>query len=391
VKERDLDIVVYGATGFTGRLVAEHLLEVYGESRDLNWAMAGRERARLEEVRSQIGASANLPLITANSSDPASLAAMVRRTKVIATTAGPYQLHGGTLVAACAEQGTDYVDISGEAVWIHDMLAHEVTSRASGARIVFCCGFNCAPFDLGVYFLQQEANTRFGAPMPRVRCRVRRLERGVHGGQSGGSLATAVATRTAAQSDPRIRSIYADPFALTPGFTGPDQPDASKPYEDVVTGSWVAPFTMAAINAKVVHRSNYLVDHAWGTEFKYDEMSFAAGPAGPAVGAPSYYSVGGVPPKPGEGPSKAEREGGCYDILFIGEAAHGPTLRVCVKGDMDPGAGSTARMLGESAVCLACEISPEITPGGMWTPTSGMGMALIRRLATNAGVSFEVQ
>jgi short subunit dehydrogenase-like uncharacterized protein len=388
---RDFDIVVYGATGFTGRLVAEHLLKVHGAAGDLTWAIAGRNKAKLEAVRSEIGAPANLPLVIADSSDPASLTAMARRATGIITTAGPYQLHGSGLVAACAAEGTDYVDINGEPNWMHDMLIHEAAARTSGARIVFCCGFDSIPFDLGVYFLEAAAQARFGSPVSRVRGRVRRLERGIGGGPSGGSLATGMAIMAAAQADPHIMSVLADPFALTPGFKGPEQPDGSRAYEDTVTGGWVAPFIMAAINTKVVHRSNFLMGHPWGKDFRYDEMSMADGPNGRVVGAPGFYLVNGQPPKPGQGPNRAEREGGCYDLLFIGETADGQVLRASVRGDMDPGAGSTSRMLGESAVCLVRDISRDQTPGGMWTSASAMADAMIKRLSANAGITFQIE
>jgi short subunit dehydrogenase-like uncharacterized protein len=271
------------------------------------------------------------------------------------------------------------------------MLVHEARAKNSGARIVFCCGFDSIPFDLGVYFLQSEAQVRLGSPAARALARLRRLERGIGGGQSGGSLATGMATMAAMRANPQILSLLADPFALTPGFRGPEQPDGSKPYEDAITGSWVVPFMMAATDTKVVHRSNFLLGHPWGKDFKYDEMSTADGPNGSGVGASSFYMVKGNPPKPGEGPSSAEREGGCYDILFIGEAPDGRILCASVRGDMDPGAGSTSRMLGESAVCLVRDISREQTPGGIWTSASAMGDALIGRLAANAGVTFQLE
>jgi short subunit dehydrogenase-like uncharacterized protein len=389
--DRDFEIIVYGATGFTGRLVAEHLLKTYGATGDLKWAIAGRNPAKLDEVRGEIGAPANLPVVIADSSDPASLTVMARRSKAIVSAAGPYQLHGSGLVAGCAAEGADYLDITGESNWIHDMLVHEALARNSGARIVFCCGFDSIPFDLGVYFLQSAAKTRLGAPVPRVRGRLRRLERGIGGGQSGGSLASGMATMAAMRTNPQILSVLADPFALTPGFRGPEQPDGSKAYEDAVTGSWVVPFMMATIDTKVVHRSNFLLGHPWGKDFRYDEMSMADGPNGSGVGASSFYMVKGNPPKPGEGPSRAEREGGCYDILLIGEAADGRIIRASVRGDMDPGAGSTSRMLGESAVCLVRDISRDQTPGGIWTSASAMGDALIGRLAANAGVTFQLE
>ena len=386
--DREFDIIVYGSTGYTGRLVAEHLLKVYGAAGDLKWAMAGRNRAKLEEVRAQIGAPVSLPLVIADSDDPASLTAMARRAKAIITTAGPYQLYGSGLVAACAAEGTDYVDLTGESNWIHDMLAHEPAAKASGARIVFSCGFDSIPFDVGVLFLQNAAKAKFGAAAPRVRGRVR----GMRGSASGGTLASGMATMAAIQKNPAVLAVMMNPFALTPGFTGPEQPDGNTPYEDTVTGSWVAPFMMAGINTKAVHRANFLLGHPWGADFKYDEMTMTDGPPSAGGTGPTFEMGGGAgAPKPGEGPSKAERDAGFYDILFVGEAADGATIRASVKGDMDPGYGSTSRILGESAVCLVRDVSREQTPGGLWTAASAMGEPLIKRLEKNAGVTFQVE
>ncbi|HEX4198597.1 MAG TPA: saccharopine dehydrogenase NADP-binding domain-containing protein [Caulobacteraceae bacterium] len=385
---REFDIILYGATGYTGRLVAAHLLKTYGASGDIAWVMAGRSPDKLAEIRDLIGAPKELPLVTADASVPASLAAMAKRAKVVITTVGPYQLYGDGLVAACAEVGCDYVDLTGESHWIARMIAaNEARAKASGARIVFSCGFDSIPFDLGVYFLEQEAKARFGEPVSRVRGRVR----GMAGGLSGGTLASGMATMAAAQADPGLAKVLADPFALTPGFVGAEQPDGETAYEDKVTGSWVAPFMMAGINTKAVHRSNFLMDHAWGRDFQYCEMLMTDGP--PAGGPPSGgFSFGSGPmPKPGEGPSQDERESGHYDILFIGEAADGRTLRVSVKGDMDPGYGSTSKILGESAVCLVRDVPRDVTPGGCWTPAAAMGDALIRRLQAHAGLTFTVE
>ncbi|HEX7760947.1 MAG TPA: saccharopine dehydrogenase NADP-binding domain-containing protein [Caulobacteraceae bacterium] len=383
---REFEVIVYGATGYTGRLVAEHLLKTYGASGDLKWAMAGRSQAKLEEVRSLIGAPASLPLVVADAADPASLNAMVKRTKVIITTVGPYQLYGAPLVGACAAAGTDYVDLTGESNWIAAMIPlHEAAAKASGARIVFSCGFDSIPFDLGVMVLEKRAMEAFGAPVPRVRGRVR----GMRGGLSGGTMASGMATMAAVQKDPAIGALLANPFALTPGFQGPPQPE-EKVYEDTVTGSWVAPFMMSAINTKAVHRSNFLLGHPWGKDLKYDELMMIDGPPKDGASPGPGFDMG-APIAPGDGPSREEREAGFYDILFIGEAADGRTVSVAVKGDMDPGYGSTSKILGESAVCLARDVSRSVTPGGCWTTASAMGDALVRRLEARAGVTFTVE
>jgi short subunit dehydrogenase-like uncharacterized protein len=386
--EAEFDVVVYGATGYTGRLVAEHLLKTYGADGAVRWAMAGRSGEKLAEARDLIGAPADLPLIIADAHDRAALDAMVRRARAVITTAGPYQLYGGDLVAACAAGGCDYVDLTGESNWIAAMIAaHHEAAKASGARIVFSCGFDSIPFDLGVWFVQEAARERLGAPAPRVRGRIR----GMRGGFSGGTFASGMATMAAARSDPGVGKLLADPFALTPGFEGPAQPDGDTAYEDTVIGSWVAPFMMAGINTKAVHRTNFLLGHPWGSEFQYDEMLMIAGP--PKAGAaPTGFDLGGgAPPKPGEGPTTEEREAGFYDLLFIAEAADGRTVRASVKGDMDPGYGSTSKMLAEAGLALVQDVSRETTPGGCWTSAAAMAPALVRRLPEKAGMTFQVE
>jgi short subunit dehydrogenase-like uncharacterized protein len=387
-RETEFDVVVYGATGYTGRLVAEHLLKTYGAAGKVRWAMAGRSAEKLAEVRDLIGAPADLPLVVADAHDRGALEAMAGRTAAVITTAGPYQLYGGDLVAACAAVGCDYVDLTGESNWIAAMIeAHDAAAKASGARIVFSCGFDSIPFDLGVWFVQEAARERLGAPAPRVRGRIRAMR----GGFSGGTFASGMATMAAAQRDPGVGKLLADPFALTPGFAGPAQPDGEHAYEDTVTGSWVAPFMMAGINTKAVHRTNFLLGHPWGADFQYDEMLMIDGP--PKEGAaPAGFSLsGGPPPKPGEGPTKAEREAGFYDILFIAQAPDGATVRASVKGDMDPGYGSTSKMLAEAALALAQDVDRETTPGGCWTSAAAMAQALLRRLPEKAGITFQVE
>jgi short subunit dehydrogenase-like uncharacterized protein len=385
----EFDTVVYGATGYTGRLVAAHLLKTYGADGDVKWAMAGRSAGKLAEVRAEIGAPASLPTIVADAADAASLEAMARRAGVIITTVGPYQLYGSPLVAACAAAGTDYVDLTGESNWIAEMTAkHEAAATASGARIVFSCGFDSIPFDLGVFFVEEEAKKRFGAYAPRVRGRVR----GLKGGLSGGTLASGMATQAAVAKDPTIGALLANPFALTPGFTGPAQPDGDTPYEDKVADAWVGPFMMAGINTKAVHRSNLLLGHRWGREFQYDEMQMLDGPPSASAQGMGGFNFGsGGLPKPGEGPSAEERETGFYDLLYIAEMGDGRTVRAEIKGDMDPGYGSTSKILGESAVCLARDVDRTTTPGGCWTSASAMGAALIRRLEANAGLTFKLE
>jgi len=382
----EFDIIIYGATGFTGRLVAEYMHATYP---DRPWAMAGRSATKLAAVRDEMCLPADTPLIEADASDPASLDAMVARARVIITTVGPYLLHGEPLVAACAKSGTDYVDLSGEPPFMWNMIEkYNDTAKESGARIVHSCGFDSIPFDMGVYFLQQEAQKRFGAPIKDVKGRVR----GMKGTFSGGTAASGKETMKLAMSDPETMKRLVSSFALTPGFEGPKQPYGNKPYEDSEFGMWVAPFVMASINTKNVHRSNMLMGHPYGTDFTYEEMIFTGkGEKGEAIanGIAKSNPMGDDDIKPGEGPSKEERDNGSYDLMFTGTSASGERLTVGVKGDRDPGYGSTSKMLTEAAICLIEEAAD--APGGVLTAAPVFGAAIIDRLTANAGLTFEVE
>lgn len=387
---KPFDLVVHGATGFTGRLVIEYLLQRYPAGSGLRWAMGGRSATKLAAVRDEVGAPADTPLVVTDSGSPASLQALMAQTRLVLTTVGPYQLYGSELVAACAGAGVDYVDLCGEPAWMRHMIdAHEATAQASGARIVFSCGFDSLPFDLGVFMLQREMQARFGHPAHRVRGRVRKMK----GTFSGGTAASLKATLAAAAANPAVMDLLRNPFSLTPGFEGPRQPSGNKPLLDEALGLWVAPFVMAAINTRNVHRSNFLLQHAYGADFVYDEM-LVTGPgekgealANAVAADRSLGSDNG--PQPGEGPSRAEREAGFYDVLFIGEDAAGHSMRVGVQGDRDPGYGSTSKMITEAAVCLLQE-APD-TPGGIWTAAPAMGERLIARLQAHAGLTFAVE
>jgi len=385
------DIVVYGASGFTGRLVAEYLATRTGAPHDLKWAMAGRSLDKLAAVRDEIGAPKDTPLIAADAADPASLAAMIAQTKAVLTTVGPYQLYGSDLVAACAASGTDYLDLCGEPVWMRHMIdAHQATAQASGARIVFSCGYDSIPFELGVFFLQETAKKSLGAAVNRVKGRVRKMK----GTFSGGTAASMKAIFAAAANDPSLLPMLRNPFVLTPGFEGPKQPSGNKPLFDDDLNMWLAPFVMANINTRNVHRSNFLLGFPYGKDFVYDEMMVAGPKEGGEATAKAIVAAnnkmgaqGG--PKPGEGPSKEERESGFYDVLFLGLAADGRQVRVSVKGDRDPGYGSTSKMIAESAICLVRDATD--VPGGVWTPGAAFGNRLIKRLSDHAGMTFAVE
>src|ERR1700757_3132956 len=385
------DIVVYGASGFTGQLVAEYLAAQYKGDKDLKWAMAGRSLDKLASVRGAIGAPADTPLIAADAGEPASLKAMIDQTKCVISTVGPYQLYGSDLVAACAASGTDYVDLCGEPIWMRQMIdAHEAAAKASGARIIFSCGFDSVPFELGAFYVQEEAKRVFGAPVSRVKGRVRDMR----GTLSGGTAASAKATFDAVAKDLSLVTILNDPFALTPGFSGVKQPRGNKPAYEEDLQSWAAPFMMALINTRNVHRSNMLMGFPYGQEFVYDEMVLTGpGEKGEAnakrVMAANAEKTGPNAPKPGEGPSKEERENGRFDLLYVAIAPDGRQIRAGVTGDRDPGYGSTSKMISECAICLLRDVTD--VPAGFWTPGAALQHKLIKRLQEHAGLTFRVE
>jgi short subunit dehydrogenase-like uncharacterized protein len=387
----EFDIVVYGATGFTGQLVAEYLAKHYTGKDDPKWAMAGRSKEKLASVRDAIGAPADTALIVADASDPASLKDMLDQTRSVISTVGPYQLYGNDLLAACVASGSDYFDLCGEPIWMRQMIdKHEAAAKASGARIVFSCGFDSVPFELGAFFVQEEARRVFGAPASRVKGRVRDMR----GTLSGGTAASGRATFEAVAKDLSLVTILNDHFALTPGFKGPKQPKGSKIVYEEDLQSWTAPFMMALINTRNVHRSNMLMGFPYGKEFVYDEMVLTGpGEKGEAnarkVVAANNEKTGPNARKPGEGPSKQEQENGLYDLLYVAVASDGREIRAAVKGDRDPGYGSTSKMISECAICLLRD-TLEVT-AGIWTPGAAMGDKLIKRLVDHAGLTFSVE
>jgi short subunit dehydrogenase-like uncharacterized protein len=386
--DKPFDIVVFGASGYTGRLVAEYLATEYGGT-DLTWAMAGRSLDKLASIRTDMGISDAVALLEVDVDNPASVSEMVDACRVVITTVGPYQLYGDELVKQCAERGTDYVDLTGEPSWMHETIARfSEAAKLSGARIVHSCGFDSIPFDLGVYLLQQHAIEKTGEPIATVKGRVRAM----NGTFSGGTIASMRATMASAKANPAIIQVLTNPFALTEGFSGPEQPAGMAPQYDEELQSWSAPFIMAPINTKNIHRSNFLMAHRYGENFRYDEMLLTGdGDQGKATAeyVAKDDSVAKSDLQPGEGPSKEERENGNYDAIFAGQACTGDLMISSVQGDRDPGYGSTSKMLAEAAMCLLH--NPELASGGLWTPAAAMGDALIERLQAHAGLTFQIE
>ena len=388
MSDKSLDVVIYGATGFTGKLVVEYMQENYGNDESVSWAIAGRSEEKLKAVSEDLKVGSNVPHLLVDSNDTDSIESMVKQTKCVLTTVGPYQLYGAKILQQCVIHGVDYVDLCGEPGWMHEMI-NEYSNQAkeTGARIVFSCGFDSIPFDLGVYFLQKEVIAQHGQPAPNVRGRVRAM----NGEFSGGTAASLGATMTSLKEKPELFEVLINPFALSDGFTGPEQAQDSKPVYDEKLETWVAPFFMAPINTKNVHRSNVLMDHLYGEDFCYNEM-WIQGP-GEEGKAAAEFAASMNPladaPAPGEGPSKESRDNGNYDVLFCADLADGSTIQAAVSGDLDPGYGSTSKMIAESAICLVKEC-PELV-GGIYTPAPAMGEKLIARLQANAGLDFRIE
>ena len=388
MSDREFDVVIFGASGYTGKLVAEYMHDQYGDDQSIKYAIAGRNSEKLLEVKKELGLNKDIKILEVDSSDLDSLDKMTTSAKCILTTVGPYQLYGSKLVESCAKNGTDYVDLTGEPGWMYEMInAHKETAQKSGARIVFSCGFDSIPFDLGVYFVQKAAKEKFGKPAPHVRGRVKAM----NGEFSGGTIASLGATMSTLKEKPELIKVLANPFSLTEGFEGPSQLDDSKPLLDEKMNMWLAPFVMAPINTKNIHRSNMLLNHAYGEDFCYDEMMIAGeGDEGEQIAKAmsSGNPMGGDNvPQPGEGPSKESREQGNYDVLFFADLEEG-SIGARVTGDMDPGYGSTSKMIAESALCLVQDCSN--LAGGIYTPAPSMGEKLIDRLIKKAGLTFDI-
>ena len=382
------DFVIYGATGFTGKLVVEYAINQYNNNNnEISWAIAGRNHEKLEHVQEKYNLPSNIGKIVVDSNDQDSIDEMVSQTKCVLTTVGPYQLYGEKIIKTCISTGTDYVDLCGEPGFMHKIISEcSAEAKETGARIVFSCGFDSIPFDLGVLFVQEEVMSKFNKYAPSVRGRVRAM----NGEFSGGTAASMKATMAALQSDPELINILVNPHALCDGIQGVQQDDDSKPTYDEELNTWVAPFFMAPINTKNIHRSNKLMNHIYGENFKYNEM-WIQGPGEEGKAAAEFISTMnplGDAPEPGDGPSRESRENGNYDVLFCADV-DGETIKASVSGDMDPGYGSTSKMITESAVCLVKDCEDLV--GGIYTPAASMGKKLIKRLESNAGLTFKLE
>ena len=403
---REFELVVFGATGFVGKLVCAYLLKEYTEP-NLSWAMAARSEAKLLELKQSLGEAASLiPVIVADSMDEESLLAMSERTAVLISTVGPYALYGDLLLQACVTCGTDYCDLAGEPQWIKRMLdLHAPAAQASGARIVNCCGFDSIPSDLGVKFLQERAQQQFGRYCDRVKMRVLVMK----GGASGGTIASGINMYKEAAGNKALQEELKDLYSLC----GEDydrrlsQHDVSVEYDEDFN-AWTGPFVMAAINTRVVLRSNAIAAHPYSQEFYYDEgmltgagrkgekrarrLSLATRVMAVALKLSLIRALAAryILPKPGEGPSPQQQENGHYDLRFVGRTECGEVIRVRVTGDRDPGYGSTAKMLAQAGISLRRDVDKDSLAGGFWTPATAFNDRLIQRLQSHAGMKFEL-
>ncbi len=405
--KREFDVIIQGATGFTGTLVAEYLLRQYGASGDLRWALAGRSEQKLREVRQKLGAAANdLELIVADSFDKAALRSLTARTRVVLTTVGPYALYGSDLVEACVDAGTHYCDLAGEVQWIRKMIdTHQQRAKETGAKIVNCCGFDSVPMDIGVWFLQEAAHEKFGSYCKSISM----LVKATKGSASGGTLASIMNLIKESREDRGIARILVHPYSLNPEGEreGPDRRDQQKVVYRDDANSWTAPFVMAGVNTKVVRRSHALSGYPYGRDFRYDESVMTGrGFSGWLKGAIMVVGLGAlvffasftptrkllqrfVLSKPGDGPDRELQQQGFFNLMQIGVLQDGTVLRSRITGDQDPGYGSTSKMLGECAVCLAKDDLD--AGGGVWTPAAVMARPFIKRLRDNAGLTFELR
>jgi short subunit dehydrogenase-like uncharacterized protein len=396
-RDRELDVVVFGATGFVGRLLAEHLAE--HAPADVSIGLAGRSADRLAQVRSGLPArAADWPLVVADVQDAGSLQAMAGRARVVATTVGPYARYGLPLVEACATAGTDYADLTGEVLFMRDSIDrfHDVAA-ASGARIVHACGFDSIPSDLGVLLTAEQARADGAGELTDTVLHVKAMK----GGVSGGTIDSARHQIDAVTADKTLRRIAADPYSLSPDRAAEpdlgDERDSLAVSKDPELGRWTGPFVMAAANTRVVRRSNALSGWSYGRTFRYREvMGFGSSPLAPVMAAgmsiglaagmagmafgPTRAVLDRVLPSPGEGPSEQARRSGFFTVEVVARTTSGARYRTTFGAKGDPGYAATAVMQGESALCLALDRDQLPEAAGVLTPATAMGAALADRL-----------
>ena len=410
---REFDIVLFGATGFVGKLTAEYLARAGSGARI---ALAGRSTDRLAAVREGLGESArSWPVLSADATSPSTLEEMAARTRVVVTTVGPYSRYGMPLVAACAAAGTDYADLTGEAMFIRESIdLYHKQAADTGARIVHACGFDSIPSDLSVYALYRAARDDGEGELVETDYVVRSFS----GGFSGGTIASMLEVLDATSSDPEVRCQVGDPYTLSPDRGAePElgrQPDLpwrrGRRIAPELTGLWTAGFMMAPTNTRIVRRSNALLDWAYGRRFRYSEnMSLGSSSLAPLASAivsgvsNATFGLGGryfrllprrlverIVPKPGTGPSAAARERGYYRIETYTTTTSGARYVARMEQRGDPGYQATSVLLGECGLALALDRDKLSDLLGVLTPAAAMGDALLARFP-DAGLSLHIE
>ena len=399
--QKKLDLVIWGATGFTGKLVCEYITNSYN-SKDLNWTIAGRNEEKLLKLKNRLNIKNSI--LIGNSNDKSSLEKICSKTKVICSTVGPYALYGTNLIHACIKMKTNYCDITGETQWIRKIIDtfHEKAKKQK-IKIVNSCGFDSIPSDMGVYFCQSNYYKENGEYANEINMRVA----GSRGGFSGGTYNSLTNVIHEASLNRSVRKILNNPYGLNPinEQSGPDKKDLKSVEYDNEAKSWIAPFVMAGINTKIVRRSNALLNYKYGNSFLYSEAVLVGnGILGKIIGYLSLIPIlmviqkkGSVikkivdlfVPKAGEGPSKKQRENGFFSLkFFFGNNRQRYLAKV--TGDMDPGYGSTSKMLAECAICLALDDTLNENYGVI-TPSVAFEENILERLQNNAGLEFSMK
>ena len=405
--DRALDLTLFGATGFTGSLVAKYLAE--NAPKGARIGLAGRSEDKLNSVRAELPkAAADWPLVVADKSDAGSVKKLAEGTRAVVTTVGPYAQGGLALVEACARAGTHYADLAGEVLFMRDSIdAYDSVAKESGARIVHASGFDSIPSDLGVLVLREKVNSDGAGDLEDTTLMVV----AARGSISGGTFESLLGQLEEAKSDRERARVANDPYALSPDRDAEpdlgDERDLRTMKRDSELGAWLAPFMMAGINTRVVRRSNALQNWDYGRRFRYREvMGFRSNPAAPAMAAAVTAGLGGmmaglsvgptrsvltkVMPSAGEGPSEKTRESGFYKIEIHTRTSSGARYVCTVTGQGDPGYKATSGLIGESGLCLALDGDKLPDRAGVLTPATAMGMPLVERLRA-AGFTFDAE
>ena len=412
--KRDIkyDLVIIGASGFTGKLVVEYLLKEYGAvNKEFTWAIAGRNHEKLYALRKKFEKidplAKELNILISNNHDITSLDKITSVSRLIITTVGPYLKYGKLLVESCVRNGTHYCDLTGEVPFIRESIdSFDSVAKDNKCRIIHSCGFDSVPSDVGVFFLQKHSISKYKTPCDEIKLYVR----ATRGGLSGGTIDSMINISDYIKNRPKLAGLLGHPYALNPtlqSFKSSDKSSLRTIKWDEEMMLWTAPFIMSGINTRVVRRSNALLNFKYGNNFKYAEVSsFSKGMLGFIKSLYLLTGIGLVKmflsfsfslwvirkfflPSPGEGPSRNDREEGYFKLLLVGKINGEKKVSVTISGDRDPGYAGTAKMLAESALCILLEKKDIPKSYGVMTPACGFGDVIIGRLK-NKGIIFRI-